>query len=105
MEKAEKVNKEKLFKLWAYDAEVKMWADRKEKLSQSDLEMINKLWEQSERDRAELIKFITCQKDPYIRGLLTYRCVDRKQWKEIAQLLGGSPNSHRMALSRFISEM
>ena len=99
------MKKEILFKLWAYDAEAKMWADKKETLSQSDLEMIEALQKKGESVRAELHKFIVSQEDPYIRILLSYRCIDRKGWKEIAQLLGGSPNSHRMALSRFLSEI
>ena len=99
------MKKEILFKLWAYDAEAKAWADGKDKLSQSDLEMMELLQEQSERDRSEIIKFILSINDPYIRALLKYRCADRKQWKEIAQLLGGSPESHRKALSRFIDDI
>ena len=99
------MKKEILFKLWAYDAEAKMWADRKEKLSKVDLEMIDSIQKKSENIRAEILKFVLTQDDPYIRSLLLYRCADRKQWKEIAQLLGGSPESHRKALSRFIDEM
>ena len=37
------MKKEILFKLWAYDAEVKAWSDRKEKLSKADLEMIDNI--------------------------------------------------------------
>ncbi len=99
------MKKEMLFKLWAYDAEAKMWADRKEKLTKSDLEMIEKIQKESESIRAELHKFVVSVKDPYMRILLSYRCADRKTWKEIAQLLGGSAESHRKALSRFIDEM
>lgn len=98
------MKKEILFKLWAYDAEAKMWADRKEKLTKSDLEMIENIQKKTESVRAELHKFIVSVDDPYIRVLLSYRCADRKTWKEIAQLLGGSPESHRKALSRFIEE-
>ena len=99
------MKKEILFKLWAYDAEAKMWADRKEKLSKADIEMIESIQKKAESVRAELHKFIVSQTDPYIRILLSYRCADRKTWKEIAQLLGGSAESHRKALSRFIDEM
>ena len=96
------MKKESLFKLWAIDAEVKMWADRKDKLSPSDLKVIENLLEEQEKERAEILKFILNQKDSYIRSLLLYRCADRKSWKEVAQLLGGSAESHRKALSRFL---
>ena len=100
----QKKEKEILFKLWALDAEAKMWADRKEKLSKADLAMIEEIQRETESIRAELHKFIVGQTDPYIRLLLSYRCADRKTWKEIAQLLGGSAESHRKALARFIEE-
>ena len=99
------MKKEILFKLWAYDAEVKAWSDRKEKLSKADLEMIDNIQKKSENVRAEILKYILSQDDPYIRSLLLYRCADRKSWKEVAQLLGGSAESHRKALSRFTDEM
>ena len=98
------MKKENLFKLWAYDAEAKMWADRKETLTKADLQMIEKIQKKTESVRAEIHAFIVEQEDPYIRILLSYRCADRKTWKEIAQLLGGSAESHRKALSKFIEE-
>ena len=99
------MKKENLFKLWAYDAEAKMWADRKEKLTKSDLEMIENIQKKTEAVRTELYEFITQVEDPYYRVLLNYRCIERRSWKWIARMLGGSAESHRKALARFIDEI
>ena len=96
------MKKELLFKLWAYDAEAKMWEDRRDKISPSSLNVIEKIQKEQEEIRRQLHEFIENQKDPYIRVLLTYRCIERKSWKEIANALGGSAESHRKTLSRFI---
>lgn len=98
------MKKENLFKLWAYNAEAKMWASTKETISDQNLAMIDNIQKKSEKIRNELFEYITTVEDPYHRVLLNYRCIERRSWKDIAKLLGGSPESHRMALYRFLSE-
>ena len=97
------MKKEILFKLWAYDAEAKMWANSE--MSDRNLEMIEKIQTKTESIRNELFNYITTVEDPYYRVLLNYRCIERRTWKDIARRLGGSPESHRKALARFIDEM
>ena len=104
MGKAETVNKEKLFKLWAYDAEAKMWSSGKGSMSPQNLAIIENIQKKSENVRNELFTFIATVEDPYYRVLLNYRCIERRSWKDIARIIGGSPESHRMALSRFLTE-
>ena len=98
------MKKENLFKLWAYDAEARMWAASKDDASQSNLEMIENIQRKTEAVRNELFEYIATVEDPYHRVLLNYRCIERRSWKDIAKILGGSPESHRMALSRFLTE-
>ena len=99
------MEKEKLFKLWAYDVESKMWANGDtDQIPEKSLKMIEKIQEKTESVRAELYDFITTVEDPYYRVLLNYRCIERRSWKDIAKRVGGSPDSHRMALQRFIDE-
>ena len=98
------MTKAKLFKLWAYDAEAKMWASNKESFSGKNLEMIEKLQQKTESVRNELFEYITTIEDPYHRVLLNYRCIERRSWKDIANRLGGSAESHRKAFGRFIED-
>lgn len=98
------MKKENLFKLWAYDAESKMWANGKENLPEKSLEAIESIQKKTESMRMELYGFITTIEDPYYRVLLNYRCIERRSWKDIAKRIGGTPDSHRMALQRFIDE-
>ena len=98
------MKKEKLFKLWAYDAEARMWASSKDNISPQNLEIIDGIQKKTENVRNELFEYIATVEDPYHRVLLNYRCIERKTWKDIARILGGSPESHRMALSRFLAE-
>ena len=95
----QKEKKEKLFKLWAYDAEAKMWASH-----EKNIDIIESIQKKTEVIRNELFQFIATVEDPYYRVLLNYRCIERRSWKDIARILGGSPESHRMAFSRFLSE-
>ena len=100
------MKKENLFKLWAYDAEAKMWANTdNDQIPENSLEAIESIQKKTEAVRSELYEFIATIKDPYYRVLLTYRCVERRSWKDIANILGGSANSHRMALMRFIETL
>ncbi len=98
------MNKETLFKLWAYDADAKMWAEVKGDVPDKNLEMIEKIQKKSEKVRDELYSYILTVEDPYYRVLLNYRCIERRAWKWIAKMLGGSAESHRKALARFIEE-
>ncbi len=102
------MNKEDLYRLWAYDKEIKLWNDmtenNTEKNSAEVKKIISRLRKKAKDKRKELYKFIETVQDPYYRILLKCRCVDRKSWKEVAQVLGGTPDSHRMALERYISE-
>ena len=98
------MKKENLFKLWAYDAESKMWKNGKEQIPDKCLKMIEEIQKKTEVARTELYNYILTVEDPYYRVLLTCRCIDRKTWKEVAQIMGGTPDSHRMALQRFIDE-
>jgi hypothetical protein len=98
------MKKENLFKLWAYDAESKMWANGKENVPEKSLEAIESIQKKTESMRTELYEFITTIEDPYYRVLLNYRCIERRSWKDIANRIGGTPDSHRMALQRFIDE-
>ena len=99
------MKKENLFKLWAYDAEAKMWANGKEQIPDKCLEMIENIQNKTEVVRTELYGYIGTVEDPYHRVLLNYRCIERKSWKDIAKILGGSPESHRKAFARFIEEL
>ena len=99
------MKKENLFKLWAYDAEAKMWASSKDDIPKQNLEMIENIQKNTEAVRNELFEYIATVEDPYHRVLLNYRYFERRSWKDIAKRLGGSPESHRMALSRFLSEI
>lgn len=97
------MEKEKLFKLWAYDVESKMWADGDtEQIPDNSLKMIESIQKKTESVRAELYDFITTVEDPYYRVLLNYRCIERRSWKDIAKRVGGSAESHRKAFARFI---
>lgn len=98
------MKKENLFKLWAYDAEAKMWASGKDQIPEKVLEMIENIQKKTEAQRIELYDYITSIEDPYYRVLLNYRCIERRSWKDIAKRIGGSADSHRMALQRFIEE-
>ena len=98
------MKKENLFKLWAYDAESKMWASGKDQIPEKSLEAIENIQKKTESMRTELYEFITTIEDPYCRVLLNYRCIERRSWKDIANRIGGTPDSHRMALQRFIDE-
>lgn len=98
------MKKENLFKLWAYDAEAKMWANGKDQIPEKSIEAIEAIQKKTESMRVELYQYIATVEDPYYRVLLNYRCIERRAWKDIAKILGGSPESHRMALSRFLSE-
>ena len=80
-----------------------MWANSE--MSDRNLEMIEKIQTKTESIRNELFNYITTVEDPYYRVLLNYRCIERRTWKDIARRLGGSPESHRKALARFIDEM
>lgn len=108
MERGGTVSKDELYRLWAYDREVKLWSDRKENEPEQEnkeiLKIISGIQRKAEKKRKELYEFIETVQDPYYRVLLTCRCVDRKTWKEVAQVLGGTPDSHRMALERFIDD-
>jgi len=100
---------EDLYRLWAYDLEVKLWSGKKETdpedwRKSETLKIISNLQDKAEKKRKELYEFIETIEDPYYRVLLTCRCIDRKTWKEVAQIMGGTPDSHRMALQRFIDE-
>jgi hypothetical protein len=99
------MKKENLFKLWAYDAEAKMWANGKDDIPEKSLEVIESIQKKTESMRTELYTFITSIEDPYYRVLLNYRCVERRSWKDIAKRLGGSVESHRKALARFIETL
>lgn len=100
------MKKENLFKLWAYDAEAKMWANGdNDQIPENSLEAIETIQKKTEAVRSELYEYITTIKDPYYRVLLTFRCIERRSWKDIAKRLGGSPDSHRMALARFIETL
>ena len=99
------MKKENLFKLWAYDAESKMWAGGKDQVPEKSLEIIENIQKKTEAVRTELYEFITQVEDPYYRVLLNYRCIERRSWKWIARMLGGSAESHRKALARFIDEI
>lgn len=99
------MNKEKLFKLWAYDAESKMWADGKDQIQEKSLAMIENIQKKTEIIRTELYEFILTVEDPYYRVLLNYRCIERRSWKDIANRLGGSAESHRKAFTRFIEDL
>lgn len=99
------MNKEKLFKLWAYDAESKMWANGKDQIPEKSLAMIENIQKKTEVIRTELYEFILTVEDPYYRVLLNYRCIERRSWKDIANRLGGSAESHRKAFTRFIEDL
>ena len=99
------MKKENLFKLWAYDAESKMWAGGKDQVPEKSLEVIENIQKKTEAVRTELYEFITQVEDPYYRVLLNYRCIERRSWKWIDRMLGGSAESHRKALARFIDEI
>lgn len=99
------MNKEKLFKLWAYDAESKMWANGKDQIPEKSLAMIENIQKKTEIIRTELYEFILTVEDPYYRVLLNYRCIERRSWKDIANRLGGSAESHRKAFTRFIEDL
>lgn len=96
------MKKELLFKLWALDAELTMWEDRTDKISKSSLEVIEKKQKEREETSQKLHEFIENQQDPIIRVVLNYRCIQKKSWKEIARALGGSAESYRKMISRFI---
>lgn len=98
------MKKENLFKLWAYDAEAKMWASGKDQIPEKSLEQIENIQKKTEAVRNELYEFITTIEDPYYRVLLNYRCIERRSWKDIAKRIGGSADSHRMAMQRFIED-
>ena len=104
-ERGRKMKKENLFKLWAYDAEAKMWANGKEEIPEKSLEMIENIQKKTESVRTELYDYIVTVEDPYYRVLLNYRCIERRSWKDIAKRLGGSSESHRKAFARFIEEL
>ena len=99
------MKKEILFKLWAYDAESKMWSNGKELIPEKSLEMIEKIQKKTEAIRTELYNYILTVEDPYFRVLLNYRCIERRSWKDIANRIGGSAESHRKAFSRFIEDL
>jgi len=99
------LNKETLFKLWAYDADAKMWAEMKGDAPEKSIDMIERIQKKSEKIRDELFEFILTVDDPYYRVLLSYRCIERRGWKWIAKMLGGSAESHRKALARFIEKI
>ena len=71
------MKKENLFKLWAYDAESKMWAGGKDQVPEKSLEVIENIQKKTEAVRTELYEFITQVEDPYYRVLLNYRCIER----------------------------
>ena len=98
------MKKEILFKLWAYDAEAKMWANGKDQIPDKSLEAIEAIQKKTENVRVELYQYIAAIEDPYYRVLLNYRCIERRSWKDIAKRLGGSAESHRKAFARFIEE-
>lgn len=98
------MKKENLFKLWAYDAESKMWANGKDQIPERSIEAIEAIQKKTESMRMELYQYITTVEDPYYRVLLNYRCIERRSWKDIAKRLGGSAESHRKAFARFIEE-
>mgnify|MGYP007092191209 CR=1 FL=1 len=98
------MNKEKLFKLWAYDAESKMWANGKDQIPEKSIKAIEAIQKKTESMRVELYQYIATVEDPYYRVLLNYRCIERRSWKDIAKRLGGSAESHRKAFARFIEE-
>ena len=99
------MKKENLFKLWAYDAESKMWKNGKEQIPDKCLEMIEGIQKKTEVTRTELYNYILTVEDPYYRVLLNYRCIERRSWKDIANIIGGSAESHRKAFARFIEEI
>lgn len=99
------MKKENLFKLWAYEAESKMWSSGKDQIPDANLEAIENIQKKTEAVRTELYEFITSISDPYYRVLLNYRCIERRSWKDIAGRLGGSSESHRKALERFIETL
>ena len=99
------LKKEILFKLWAYDAEAKMWAAGKDEIPEKSLAMIESIQKEAEDIRTQLYDFILTVDDPYYRVLLNYRCIERRPWKWIAKMLGGSAESHRKALERFINDI
>lgn len=96
------MKKEILFKLWAYDAEAKMWASKKDEMSEQNLAAIESIQKESEDIRTQIYKFIAGIDEPYLRVLINYRCIERRSWKWIAKMLGGSAESHRKAMMRFI---
>ena len=96
------MDKKELYRLWAYDEEVKMWADMKETTPERYAKAIDNIQKSCEEKRDELLDYILTVEDSYYRMLLTFRCMNRKGWKWIANKLGGSPESHRAALRRFI---
>lgn len=99
------MKKENLFKLWAYDAESKMWKNGKEQIPDKCLKMIEEIQKKTEVARTELYNYILTVEDPYYRVLLNYRCIERRSWKDIANIIGGSAESHRKAFARFIEEI
>ena len=98
------MKKENLFKLWAYDAEAKMWANGKDQIPERSIEAKEAIQKKTESLRVELYQYIATVDDPYYRVLLNYRCIERRSWKDIAKRLGGSAESHRKAFARFIEE-
>lgn len=102
------MDKKELFKLWDYDKELAMWNEMKENsnsLSQFDAAMVRKIQNGIEEARKKICDFVLSVDDSYYRTLLTYRCAERKTWKEIAQKLGGSAESHRKALRRYLDSL
>lgn len=98
------MNKNKLKQLWDYEVDVKMWKVIRKTAPDKYIGMIDDIQKESEKVRNELYEYILTVEDPYYRVLLTCRFIERKTWKEVAQIMGGSAESHRKALSRFIEE-
>lgn len=67
-------------------------------------DIIQKLKNAAEKKANEIYHYIEQINvdDPYIAAVIEERCINCRQWEEVADVLGGSGESHRKAYCRYM---
>jgi len=67
---------------------------------------IEKLKAAAERKAHEVYRYIELigLDDPYMAAVIEERCINCRQWEEVADVLGGSGTGHRQAYCRYMQK-
>lgn len=65
---------------------------------------IEKLKLSAAKAEKEILQYIQDIPDPYIRQIMTYRCIDNLHWEQIADRMGGTGEALRQTYSRYVND-